>query len=1222
MQKCRALIFLLFIGNVCMAQADSIQARVILIGDAGELNFGRAPVVDAARDSIPMNEKTTVLYLGDNLYNYGLPDEVMPDYITLKSILDSQINIAKGTKAKVIFIPGNHDWSNAADNGLEILKRQQSYVRSRGLPNVYFYPSDGCPGPVEYPIKDSLGNPTDVVMILYDSQWFIRKEGQKPGIESDCPYKTEDEFYAELDDMLSRNSKKLVILAGHHTLKSYGIHGGYFPPKQFLFPLTDLNPKLMIPIPVLGIIYPIVRGVYGVPEDLRYPAYANMISSMQSIAKKHQNVIFVGGHEHTLQLIKDSSYYYIVSGAGSKSTRVSKGKKTLYKAQSLGFASLAISKNKNVHVDFYTVNKDSVHHSYSRDLFNFSILQKEAFDSSTIPEAVPIIIDNDSAKVAINSSYQKISKVHRLFSGNNYRKEWGTPVHLKVFRIDKEKGGFIIKSLGGGKQTRSLRLEDKNHQEWVLRTVDKDPRGSVPELLKSYISKRIMQDMVSAEHPYGALVVPLLADAALVVHSDPRYYFVPDDPSLGLYRKIFANKICLLESYEPGTDESDTKSTAKVIDKLIEDSKNHIDQEAVLRARLLDMMIGDWDRHFDQWRFLVSDTGAGKLYVPTPRDRDNAFFYSDGIFVKSLSIAALPYLQGFRKHFPNIKWFNWEERNFDRFFMNNLDGNTWRRIITKFQANEADSVIDQAVAQLPPEIYHLSEKKMSAKLKSRRDLLSKAGMKYYRFLSKEVNVVGSNKNEYFKVFNTNDSLEIKVFKRKRSTDSSSLMFDRIFDSRSTKFINLYGLNGDDIFEIDSTADSKIKLRIIGGKGRDTFNINGNVRNTVYDYKNDTNYIAHSNKTKNLISNDLNVNRYDINGFNYNKYRFPLSMGFNDEDKFILGLGYSLKTFSFRKDPYSTYQRIMALYNFNSKKYQVNYNGEFNDIIGKYDIVANADLFNSVLNNYFGSGNETKKDKNNSYNFYNVRYNYLSGDLLLRKRFHSLAELNFGTSWYHYWNHFSDNEGKILAQPALEGLDSASIYSAKTYLGGKISIVIHNTNSDLLPTRGVFWNTEFTSLFGTNKNSRQITKITSDMALYSSFSDPTRFVTVLRFGYGHIFSENYEYFQALDLGADNYLRGFRKNRFSGRSVLYQSTELRFKLFESNSYIVPGAVGLLAFNDVGRVWAQDKPSHKWHDSYGGGLYYSPYNFAIVSATIAFSNEGNLLNFSIGSKFNITF
>ncbi|MEP6951522.1 MAG: metallophosphoesterase [Ginsengibacter sp.] len=1215
MQKCYAVIFFLFIGNICMAQADSIQARIILIGDAGQLNFGREPVLDAARDLIPLDSNTTVLYVGDNLYTHGLPDEIMPNYTIAKAILDSQINIVKGTNAKVLFIPGNHDWDNAAANGLELVKRQGAYINSQGK-NVKFLPVDGCPGPVEYPINK------DIMLVIYDSQWFIRAQGQKPGIESDCPYKTEEQFYTALEDALDRNSGKLVILASHHTLKSYGIHGGYFNLKQYIFPFTDMKPNLWIPLPVIGVIYPIARGVFGTPEDLQFPAYANMIERVNKIAKEHSNVIFVAGHEHTLQLIKDSSYYYVVSGAGSKSTRVSHSRKTLFAKQSFGFATLEISKNKNVHIDFYAVSQDSVSHSYSNNLFNFSTLKKESNDSSAIPEAVPISGFKDSVTVAINTHYQQISAPHKLFAGKNYRKEWATPVQLKVFRIDKQNGGFTIISMGGGKQTESLRLRDKNGQEWVLRTVDKDPNGSVPRVLKSYIDKRIMQDMISAEHPYGALVVPLLADAAQVVHSEPQYYFVPDDPALGIYRKKFANKICLLELYEPTSDESDTKSTSKVIDKLTEDSKNHMDQEAVLRARLLDMMIGDWDRHFDQWRFGTTDTGVGKLYYPIPRDRDNAFFYSDGFFIRSLSIAALPYLQGFRKHFTSIKWFNWEERNFDRLFMNNLDEDTWKHVISKFQADETDSVIDEAVKQLPPAIYNHDEKKMSVKLSSRRDVLSKAGLRYYRFLSREVNIVGSNKNEYFKIFNTNDSLEVKVYKRKRSSDSSTVMFDRKFDSRVTKFINLYGLNGDDFFEVDSTAASKIKLRIIGGKGRDTFNINGDVRNIIYDYKPDSNFIEHARRTKNAISTDPNANRYDIAGFNYNKYRIPISIAFNDEDKLLAGLGYSFTTYGFRKDPYSSYQKLSSLFSLASGKYQLNYHGEFNERIGKYDLVANGNLFNSVLNNYFGSGNNTKIDKTKGYNFYKVRYNYLSGDLMLRKRFHNLAEFNFGTSYYHYWNHYSDNKGKILGQPAFAGLDSASIYSDKSYWGGKASIVIHNINSDLLPTRGIFWNTEFTSLFGTNENSRQITKITSDMTLYSSLADPTRLVSVLRFGYGHIFSENYEYFQALDLGADNYLRGFRKNRFTGKTVAYQSTELRFKLFESKSYIVPGAVGLLAFNDVGRVWAKDENSRKWHDSYGGGFYYSPYNFAIVSATIAFSDEGNIFNFSIGTKFNITF
>ena len=276
----------------------------------------------------------------------------------------------------------------------------------------------------------------------------------------------------------------------------------------------------------------------------------------------------------------------------------------------------------------------------------------------------------------------------------------------------------------------------------------------------------------------------------------------------------------------------------------------------------------------------------------------------------------------------------------------------------------------------------------------------------------------------------------------------------------------------------------------------------------------------------------------------------------------------------------------------------------------------------MLNNFFGLGNDTKIKPGTKYDFYKVRYNYFSGDILFRKRFHALAELMAGPTYYHYWNHYYDNKGKILSQPAFVGLDSNSINSQKSYAGAKVNIIIHNPNKELLPTRGVIWNTEFSTMFGLNDNSKAITKLTSDMEVYASFRDPTRFVTVLRVGGGHIFSKNYEYFQALNLGNNNFLRGFRKDRFAGSSIFYQSTELRYKLFESKSYIVPGAVGILAFNDIGKVWVKDEVSKKWHHSYGGGLYYSPYNFALISATIAFSDEGNLFNFSMGTKFNITF
>jgi len=1211
------ILFLLIFQAYGGFSQDSIDVRLVLVGDAGKLNFGRQPVIDAIRDLIPLDKKTTVIFLGDNLYQTNLPPTYVNTYQAAKAILDSQINVISGTDAKAIFIPGNHDWMDGGPNGLDNLLRQQQYVQDLGNKNVMYLPQDGCPGPVEYELYK------DVLLVIYDSQWFIQK-GEKPGIESDCPYKTEDQFYRELDDIIGDNKEKLIILASHHTLKSHGAHGGYFTIKQHIFPFTDLKPDLYIPLPVIGSIYPISRAVFGSPADLKYPEYANMISNVEKIIQGSPNVIMVAGHEHNLQLIEDSSHFYVVSGAGSKKTRVSKGKDLLYGAQEFGFAVLNISKNKNVGIDFYTVDEHSVKNAYTKNLFNFSVSEGEFRDSTKIPETIPVREFKESVVVPVNKHYNEVSGFRKFLFGKNYRQEWATPVQLKVFDIEKTKGGFEIDRLGGGKQTKSLKLKGKDGKKWSLRTVDKDPEGAVPEALRGTIAQGIVQDMISAQHPFGALMVPPLAQAVNVVHATPDFYFVPDDPALGEYQLVFANKVVSLEQDEPTPDETDTKSTSKIISKIIDNSKNHIDQQQVLRARLLDMLIGDFDRHFDQWKFGSTDTGAGKLYYPVPKDRDQAFFNSNGIVVQAASLSALPFLTGFKDHYINIKWFNWVERYFDRIFMNNLDGNQWQQIVHDFQNNLTDSVIHESVKQLPPEVYKLDSAVLTKKLQSRVKLLDKAAMKYYDFLAEEVNVVASNKDEYFKIMNNGPDLEIKVFKRKESDDSANMMYHRIFKSEETKYINLYGLNGNDIFEVAPDVNSKIRLRMIGGSGIDSFLVKGGIRTSVYDYLDEGNYVEQGRRTKNKMANDPLINRYDMTSFQYNSYRVPLlTLGYNPEDKFLVGVGFSLKTHSWRKEPFATYQKLTSLFSTYNNAYQVKYEGIFNHVIGKTDLVINGALFNPALSNFFGIGNTTKHDPEKSIEYYRTRYKYVSGEVLFRKRlFKDLLKIYAGPTYFKYWNRPGINKNKILSTPSLVGLDSADIYSNKSYAGLKINVNVNNINNELLPTRGVDWTTSLSSEYGLNSNSSNITKLESEMSVYASFSQPARVVAVLHLGAGHIFNNDFEYFQALTLGANNYLRGFRKDRFSGQSMAHFSTELRVKLFESKSYVFPGAVGLIGFYETGRVWAKNEHSGKWHQDFGGGIYYTPYNFAILSATLAHSKEENLFNFSIGTKFNLIF
>ena len=123
---------------------------------------------------IPFNKKTTVVYLGDNLYKTGLPDEALPTYDIAKAPLDSQIHIAGKSDSKVYFVPGNHDWANGGANGYESILRVQQYIDIFGNKNVMMFPRDGCPGPEEVKIND------DITLIMMDSQWWLH-EKDKPG---------------------------------------------------------------------------------------------------------------------------------------------------------------------------------------------------------------------------------------------------------------------------------------------------------------------------------------------------------------------------------------------------------------------------------------------------------------------------------------------------------------------------------------------------------------------------------------------------------------------------------------------------------------------------------------------------------------------------------------------------------------------------------------------------------------------------------------------------------------------------------------------------------------------------------------------------------------------------------------------------------------------------------------------------------------------------------
>ncbi len=1196
------------------AQEDSIDQRIILIGDAGELTGGKHPVVDAVKKLIRMDKKTTIFYLGDNLYQVGLPDDQSKTYAATRAVLDSQISIADGTNARVFMIPGNHDWQNGSAGGYDAIIREQLYVDLSGRKNVKFQPEDGCPGPVE----TYLGN--NVVVIMFDSQWWLHPH-DKPGIESDCAWKTKDQLVAQIADIAARNSKKLVILACHHPFKSNGPHGGLFTIKQHLFPFTDIIQSAYLPLPGLGSIYPIARSVFGAPQDLKHPSYAEMIDRVSTAVKAvAPNVLFVSGHEHNLEHIKDSSYHYIISGGGCKDQRVSKSRKSLFTSPTQGFGVLEIMKNKTVKLSFYTVT-DSVRNPYHANILDFSKLPAQFLDDSTKVETDPFAKYKDTVNRAANPKVSEIKGLAKMFMGENYRSEWKTPVNMKVLNLRKEKGGLTIVSLGGDPQSTSLRLKDVKGKEWTLRALNKNLTKTLPQSFQGSIVKPTVTEYNTASFPYASLVTPTLLTALGLQTPHAELFFVPDDPAFSFYRKLFAEKVCTLEEREASSDGSNTISTAKMFGKMIDENDHRPIQPLALRARLLDMVIGDFDRHFDQWKWSITDTGKGKIYTPIPKGRDMAFFNAEGLQMKLFTGRALPFLKGFHSTMHDVEWLGYGARDFDRLFLNDLDAKEWEEAIALFQHRLTDSTISKAVHQLPKEIFPAHGPAIIKKISRRRDQLIRAGMTYYKFLSRKVNIVGSNDREYFKVSSVPEGLEIKVYARERANDTSFVLYNRIFDRSVTNEIRLFGLNGDDLFYIDTNAVSTIKIRVIGGKGSDTFDMRGQVENMLYDIKSDDNYIKNNSRTKNRFSINPPVNDNSITGFRYNQTDYPqLYFATNSDFGTVTGAGISKRTHGFRNLPFASDQRLAILYSF-EKAWQFYYKGEFNHVTRQLDVLLNANSQNPGLQNFFGLGNTTVIDKTKPYRFYMARYKTFEVEALFRRRIFDAFHLMVGPYYYQYSASYDKNTGKVLSTPNFAGLDSANTFSTKKYFGGKALIHIDNRNSEVFPTRGIHWDNEFLYVSGMSNGSHSLRKFTSDMTLYISQNDPAKIIAVVKLGAGKIYSKRFEYFQALPLGNNNLL-GFRQNRFLGHSTAYGSLELKMKLFDLNSYTLSGPVGITGFVDMGRVWLRGESSKKMHTAFGGGFYFVPFNLFVINATAGFSSSDRVLNFSIGSKISLRY
>lgn len=340
---------------------DTVRYRVLLIGDAGLPRQGGEPVLESLQAwAAPQPDRTAVVFLGDNIYEWGMRDDSEEE----KDRLRPQIEAAG--EATVLIIPGNHDWAKGSEAGKSALANQQRFVSSE-LGASSFPLRDGEPGPVSRELPEE--RPPAVRIIALDTQWWLH-EHDRPADVAKVRQEAIDELAAELDTDLP------TILVVHHPLKTRGPHGEFFDWQDYLVPMHNRWGKktswLASPIGIGAVVggiqlisgshpiawllpaasalaYPAGRRIWSNPQDLHGKPYRTLredlrkaLESTRPSGEPARPLLYAAGHDHSLQFFEGdaAAQHHLVSGAGSqdKLTQVGDRPATLFAHEHTGFA--------------------------------------------------------------------------------------------------------------------------------------------------------------------------------------------------------------------------------------------------------------------------------------------------------------------------------------------------------------------------------------------------------------------------------------------------------------------------------------------------------------------------------------------------------------------------------------------------------------------------------------------------------------------------------------------------------------------------------------------------------------------------------------------------------------------------------------------------------------------------------------------------------------------
>jgi hypothetical protein len=341
----------------------------------------------------------------------------------------------------------------------------------------------------------------------------------------------------------------------------------------------------------------------------------------------------------------------------------------------------------------------------TREKHAFSSESRITLAQNLFPEA----IKQDSIKTSISTFFDRQQPILYLL-GKEYRELWNMPVAFPVWQKDTLKGGLKLGQTGGGDQTISVDITSKTGENYTLRSVNKDQSRALFPFFRYTLARPVIRDQASSMNPYAAPIVADLAEAAGFLHTNPVLYYIPYNPAATQEENdLIAGRIMLMEE-EPDSSWDDTEVFGKNIRLL--DTKEMMEQRRkgnlwvdtleLARCRIFDVVIGDWDRHENQWEWAWNEQ-SGRCR-PIPVDRDMAFFDFRGGIIDKVALLFLPKLQSFERSFPNLKGYTINGELLDHALLVNLSSAQWSEQARALQTALSSNEVKNAFHNYPHEV--------------------------------------------------------------------------------------------------------------------------------------------------------------------------------------------------------------------------------------------------------------------------------------------------------------------------------------------------------------------------------------------------------------------------------------------------------------------------------------------------------------------------------------